>query len=52
MFTISHDQCSKIAVVGAFAVFTSLRIPAVADELINTFWTGRLSRADYRFGWQ
>ena len=35
MFTISHDQCSKIAVVGAFAVFTSLSIPAVADELIN-----------------
>ena len=36
MFTMSsHDQCSKIAVVGAFAAFTLLSVPAVADEVTN-----------------
>ena len=33
MCSITHPQCSKIAVVGAFAAFTSLSVPAVADEL-------------------
>ena len=35
MFTITHNQCSKIAVVGAFAALTFLSIPAIADELTN-----------------
>ena len=35
MCSISHYQCSKIAVVGALAAFTSLNVPAVADELNN-----------------
>jgi hypothetical protein len=35
MFTITHDQRSKIVVVGAFAAFTCLSVPAVADELTN-----------------
>jgi hypothetical protein len=35
MCSITHRQCSKIAVVGAFAAFTCLSGPAVADELNN-----------------
>lgn len=35
MFTISYHQCSKIAVVGAFAALTFLSFPAVADEVTN-----------------
>jgi hypothetical protein len=33
MCSITHHQCSKIAVIGAVAAFTSLSVPAVADEL-------------------
>jgi len=35
MCSITHHQCSKIAVIGAVAAFTSLSVPAVADELIT-----------------
>lgn len=35
MCSIDHHQCSKIAVIGALAAFTSLSVPAVADELTN-----------------
>lgn len=35
MCSIDHHQCSKIAVIGALAAFTSLSVPAVADELNN-----------------
>ena len=35
MFTISHHQWSKIAVVGAFAAFTLFSVPAVADEVTS-----------------
>jgi hypothetical protein len=33
MFSITHDQLSKIAVAGAFVAVTSLSVPAIADEL-------------------
>ena len=35
MCSITHHQCSRIAVVGALAAFTSLSVPAVANELNN-----------------
>jgi hypothetical protein len=35
MCSITHHQCSKIAVIGALAAFTSLSVPAVADDLTN-----------------
>ena len=35
MCSITHRQCSKITVVGAFAAFTCLSGPTVADELNN-----------------
>ena len=35
MCSITHHQCSKIAVIGALAALTSLSGPAVADELTN-----------------
>jgi hypothetical protein len=35
MYSITHHQCAKIAVVGAFAALTSFNFPAVADEVTN-----------------
>src|SRR5262245_12513162 len=35
MCSITHPQCSKIAVIGVLAAFTSLSPPAVADDVIN-----------------
>jgi hypothetical protein len=35
MCSITHHQCSKIAVIGAVAAFTSLSVAAVADEVTN-----------------
>ena len=32
MFSITHDQLSKIAVAGAFVAVTSLSVPAIAEE--------------------
>jgi hypothetical protein len=35
MCSIIHHQCSKIAVIGALAAFTSVSVAAVADEVTN-----------------
>jgi hypothetical protein len=35
MCSITHNQRSKIAVLGVVAAFTSLSVPVVADELIT-----------------
>jgi hypothetical protein len=35
MCSNTHNQCSKVAIVGALATFTFLSMPAVAAELTN-----------------
>jgi hypothetical protein len=35
MFSITHDQLSKIAVAGAFVALTALTMPARSDELVQ-----------------